>query len=97
MKKLKCIMLMIALIALCFLVIGCATTTLPLVATNNPIGYKVGKASGRIWFGMFGKANVGIQAAARNGGIRTISTVDITKKLGILGLWVRYEVTVTGD
>jgi hypothetical protein len=94
MKKL--IVGMVALITVCFLV-GCATITAPVAATTNPVGSKVGQASGRIWLGVFGTADAGIQAAANNGGIRNISTVDITQKLGILGLWVDYEATVTGE
>jgi hypothetical protein len=84
-------------VAVCFLVIGCATTTIPVAATTNPVGSKVGQASGKIWLGVFGSADAGIRTAAANGGITTISTVDLTKKLGILGLWMEYEVTVTGE
>jgi hypothetical protein len=85
------------LAAICFLAVGCATITSPVVATTNPVGSKVGQASGKIWLGVFGSADAGIQAAARNGGITTISTVDFTQKLGILGLWVEYEAIVTGE
>jgi FlaG/FlaF family flagellin (archaellin) len=87
----------VALVAICFLAVGCATITSPVVATTNPVGSKVGQASGKIWFGAFGTADAGIQAAAKNGGITNISTVDLTTKLGILGLWVEYEATVTGE
>jgi hypothetical protein len=95
MKKL--IVMTAALMAMCFLVVGCATITIPVVATTNPVGSKVGKASGKIWLGLFGHANAGIQAAAKNGGIKNISTVDLTQKLGFLGLWVEYKATVTGE
>jgi hypothetical protein len=91
------LIVMMALVAICFLAVGCATITTPVVATTNPIGSKVGQASGKVWLGVFGSADAGIQAAARNGGITTISTVDLTQKLGILGLWVEYEATVTGE
>jgi hypothetical protein len=93
----KFIIMMTALVAICFLAAGCATITIPVVATTNPVGSKVGQASGKIWFGMFGRADAGIQAAAKNGGIKNISTVDITQKLGILGLWIEYKATVTGE
>jgi hypothetical protein len=86
-----------ALVTICFLAVGCATITNPVAATTNPIGSKVGQASGKIWLGVFGSADAGIQAAAKNGGITNISTVDFTSKLGILGLWVEYEATVTGE
>ncbi|MDR0722077.1 MAG: TRL-like family protein [Treponema sp.] len=91
------IIVVMALAAICFLVAGCATITSPVVATTNPVGSKVGQASGKIWLGVFGSADAGIQAAAKNGGITNISTVDFTQKLGILGLWVEYETTVTGE
>jgi hypothetical protein len=87
----------IALVAICFLALSCATITLPVSATTQPVGSKVGQASGKIWLGAFGTTDAGIQAAAKNGGISTISTVDLTKKLGILGLWIEYEATVTGE
>jgi hypothetical protein len=87
----------VALVAICFLAVGCASITAPVAATTNPIGSKVGQASGKVWFGVFGTADAGIQAAALNGGIREISTVDYTTKLGILGLWTEYEATVTGE
>jgi hypothetical protein len=95
MKKL--IMMAVTIIAICFLTVGCATITIPVATTTNPVGSKVGQASGKIWFGLFGTANAGIQAAAKNGGITNIATVDITKKLGILGLWIEYKATVTGE
>jgi hypothetical protein len=94
MKKFIAVM---AFVAICFLAVGCATITSPVAATTNPVGSKVGQASGKIWFGAFGSADAGIQAAAKNGGITNISTVDFTKKLGILGLWVEYQATVTGE
>jgi hypothetical protein len=94
MKKLISL-LVFALI--CFLTVGCATVTIPVVATTNPVGSKVGQSSGKIWLGVFGSADAGIQAAAKNGGITNISTVDLTSKLGILALWVEYEATVTGE
>jgi hypothetical protein len=94
MKKL---ITMVVLAAVCFLAVGCATITSPVTATTNPVGSKVGQASGKIWLGMFGSADAGIQAAAKNGGITNISTVDFTSTLGILGLWVEYQATVTGE
>jgi opacity protein-like surface antigen len=94
MKKLIAI---VALAAICFLAVGCATITQPVAATTNPVGSKIGQASGRIWLGVFGTADAGIQAAAKNGGITTISTVDVTTTLGILGLWVDFQATVTGE
>jgi hypothetical protein len=93
----KKIVMMITAIALLCLFVGCATLTVPVTATGLPIGSKVGQASGRIWMMMFGTADAGIQAAAKNGEITKISTIDITTKMGIFGLWVDYEVTITGE
>ena len=92
----KKFMIAIALIASLF-VMGCATVTVPVSATSNPMGEKVGQASGRVWFGIFGTADAGIKKAAENAGISQISSVDLTTKLGILGLWVDFEATVTGN
>ncbi|MDR3247676.1 MAG: TRL-like family protein [Treponema sp.] len=94
MKKLALVM---ALVAICFMAVSCASVTEPVSATTNPTGGKVGQASGKIWLGAFGTANAGIQAAAESSGIKNISTVDFTTKLGILGLWTEYEVTITGN
>jgi hypothetical protein len=93
----KNLVVVMALVAVCFLAVGCATITSPVAATSNPVGSKVGQSSGKIWLGVFGSADAGIQAAAKNGGITNISTVDFTRKLGILALWVEYEATVTGE
>jgi len=94
MRKLGLVM---ALVAISFMAVGCATVTKPVSVTTNPVGGKVGQASGKIWLGVFGTANAGVQAAAKNGGITNISTVDLTEKLGILGLWTEWEATVTGN
>jgi ABC-type sugar transport system substrate-binding protein len=83
--------------AVCLLAAGCSSLTVPIAATANPAGSKIGRASGQIWFGFFGTADAGIQAAAKNGGITSISTVDLTKRNGFLGLWVEYEAVVTGE
>ena len=93
----KSVVMVMVIAVICFLAAGCATLTLPVAATTQPIGSKVGQASGKIWLAVFGTADAGIQAAAENGGITKISTVDLTKKFGILGLWIEYTVTVTGE
>jgi len=57
---------------------SCATTY-PLTATSNPVGSKMGQASATYLFGILplGSADMGIYAAAKNGGITKISTVDM--------------------
>jgi len=75
---------------------GCALT-LPVTATSNAVGMKVGtsKATGYLGILFFGQ-DASVQKAAKNGGITKISTVDI-KHTSILGLLVTYETIVTGD
>ena len=71
--------------------------TLPVAATSNPIGTKVGRSSGNsylhlLYFGV----DASIQTAAKNAGITKVSTVDI-KHTDILGLIQTHEVIVTGE
>ena len=75
---------------------GCALT-LPVAATSNTVGSKVGtaKATGFLQVLFFGQ-DASIQTAAKNGGITKISTVDI-KSTSLLGLIVTYETIVTGE
>ena len=70
--------------------------TLPVTATSNPIGTKVGTAKATGYLGvLFFNADASIQTAAKNAGITEVSTVDI-KQTSILGLIVTYETIVTG-
>lgn len=84
-----------ALAAVALMMSSCAIT-LPVNATSNEVGTKVGtaKAEGFLCC-LFFDQDASIQAAAKNGGIRKISTVDI-KHTSILGLYVTYETIVTG-
>ena len=78
------------------LLAGCALT-LPVGATSNPVGSKVGRSVATGYLGvLFFDADASIQAAAKNGGITRISTVDL-KKTSILDLIVTYETIVTGE
>ena len=71
--------------------------TLPVSATSNPVGDKVGTASGTGYLGvLFFDADASIQSAAKNGGITKISTVDM-KQTNILNIIVTYETIVTGE
>jgi len=93
MKKLKTIAAVIAAAAL----MSSCSLTLPVNATSNPVGSKVGTASGTGYLGfLFFNADASIQKAAKNGGITKISTVDI-KQTSILNLIVTYETIVTGE
>lgn len=93
MRKLKVI---VAACMAAVLLSSCALT-LPVGATSNPVGSKVGKATATGFLGvLFFNADASIQAAAKNGGITKISTVDL-KQTSILYLVVTYETIVTGE
>lgn len=86
------------LVAACAAVmLASCSITLPVNATSNPVGSKVGKSSGNCFLGAlcFG-VDASIQSAAKNGGITKISTVDYTNK-NILNLIITHECTVTGE
>lgn len=92
MKKFLAITLILAL----FAIVSCSTT-LPVNATSNPVGTKVGEATGMYLFNcipMFG-ANSGIQKAAKKGNITNISTVD--QKVTCYFLWTNVTTVVTGE
>lgn len=83
---------------------GCAAVmlascsiTLPVNATSNPVGTKVGKSSGNCFlsFLCFG-VDASIQTAAKNGGISKISTVDYNNK-NVLNLIITHTCIVTGE
>ncbi len=84
-----------ALAAVALMMTSCALT-MPVNATSNEIGPKVGTAKAEGFLGvLFFDQDASIQTAAKNGGIHKISTVDI-KQTSILGLYVTYETIVTG-
>jgi len=85
-----------ALLAIVAMMTSCALT-LPVNATSNAVGNKVGTAKATGFLGvLFFNQDASIKTAAKNGGISKISTVDI-KHTSILGLVVTYETIVTGE
>lgn len=95
MKKVS-IVLLVVLIGL--FAMSCATYTMPISATSNEMGSKVGVATGQTFLGYFGAdTETGIQQAAANGGITKISSVDFSFNVGILGFVQTYTCTVTGE
>jgi hypothetical protein len=92
MKKIKTLVAAIAVIAF----MTSCSLTLPVAATGNTVGNKVGRSTATGFFGLFFNADASILSAARNGGITKISTVDI-KQGNILGLIHTYETIVTGE
>ncbi|WP_154859425.1 TRL-like family protein [Cyclobacterium xiamenense] len=92
MRKVKTIFASLAIVAM----MSSCSLTLPVTATSNPIGEKVGTAKATGYLGaLFFDADASIRTAAKNGGISEISTVDI-KKGNLLNLIVTYETIVTG-
>lgn len=82
------------LIAAGLLASSCSVTV-PVAATSNKI-VKEGVAERKIWFGLaFGHTNVGIEQAAKNGGIKKIATVDYSVKRGLFS--TKYKTIVTGE
>jgi hypothetical protein len=97
MKKLISVFKVLVLaLSLAFTFSSCALT-LPVAATSNAIGSKVGSATATGYLGvLFFDQDASIRTAAKNGGITRISTVDI-KTSSILNLIISYETIVTGE
>lgn len=87
---------LIAMLAVAAVMTSCSVT-LPVNATSNSVGSKVGtaKATGYLGF-LFFNQDASIRTAAKNAGISKISTVDV-KSSSLLGLIVSYETIVTGE
>ena len=95
MKKFKTLLAVLAVAATATL--SSCSLTLPVNATSNPVGTKVGTAKATGFLGiLFFDADASIQSAAKNGGITRISTVDI-KASSLLNIIVSYETIVTGE
>ncbi|MEA1873874.1 MAG: TRL-like family protein [Bacteroidota bacterium] len=93
MKKIKAIALTVIAAAL----FAACSVVLPVNATSNPMGSKVGTASATGYFYvLFFNQDASIQKAAKNGGITKISTVDMRRN-DVLGIIVTYETIVTGE
>lgn len=92
-KKIKIIAASLAIMAMFS---GCSLT-LPVNATSNPVGSKVGTAKATGYLGiLFFNQDASIQKAAKNGKITQISTVDI-RSTNVLNIIVTYETIVTGE
>jgi hypothetical protein len=83
-------------IAVAALFLTSCKMTMPLTATSNPVGNKVGTAKATIIIGLFFNQDASIKKAAKAGGISKISTVDV-KYTNILGIIQSYETIVTGE
>ena len=78
-------------------VIGAAYTdiTVPVMATTAS-GSKVGTSTSTTYLALWAEGDASINAAKKNGGITTVSSVD-TKIHSILGLITTYTTTVRGE
>lgn len=91
MKKLA-----LSLFAAALLALSSCSIVIPFTATSNPVGAKVGTAKATIIIGLFFDQDASIQTAAKNGGIKKISTVDV-KYTNMLYILQGVETIVTGD
>ncbi len=92
----KILLKAVVLLMLVGALFSCASLNMPVGATSNEIGPLVGQSSGTIWFGMFGNVDAGVRAAAQDGRIVNISTVDFEAKSVLFGLGTKFTCTVTG-
>lgn len=75
---------------------SCSLGTMPVGATSNTVGSKVGTASSTYVLGLVALSEGGVAEAARQGGITKISTVDV--KATMFGyIWTKVTTTVTGE
>jgi hypothetical protein len=92
-KKIKLFALMLSVTAM----MASCSLTLPVNATSNTVGSKVGTAKATGFLGvLFFDADASIRTAAKNGGITKISTVDV-KQGNVLNIIITYETIVTGE
>lgn len=92
----KTIKIAIAALGAAAMMSSCALT-LPVTATSNAVGSKVGTAKATGYLGvLFFDQDASIKKAAKSAGISKISTVDI-KSTSLLNLVVTYETIVTGE
>jgi len=87
-------------LAACLPLAGCLTVQTPALGilftdvkyggeSNGAIGAKEGRACAQSILGLIAQGDASVEAAAKNGGIKTVSTIDHTAKnmLGIIGDW----------
>ena len=74
------------------------TSVVPLAATSNNVGSKCGTATETRILGLFPfKGDHGIEAAAKNGGIKKISHVDV-ERFNVLGyIYTKTTTRVYGE
>ncbi len=68
----------------------------PIAVTANQGGTKEGRATAKGVLGIFSTGDASAKAAAMNGGITKIRTVDV-KSFNFLGLYYSYTTIVSGE
>ncbi len=106
MKKLLTGLCVVALAGLLMGVMGCASpqpvgvlyteVTLPSIATANSAAMKVGVSECTSILALVAMGDASIEAAAKNGGITKIRSVDWEAK-NILGIYGTYRTIVRGE
>ena len=90
---------LVAIVA-CVMLTSCATISIPVAATNNPVGTKCGEAKSTIYLGGLwsskGEEN-GIDKAAKEAGITKISHVDSYQKHYFFGIVTQQITKVYGE
>jgi hypothetical protein len=83
---------------LAIVLLSSCAVMMPLAATSNPVTptAKVGKSRASTVLGFWIEPDAGIKAAAANGGITKIATVDV-KITNYFFVYRIIETTVTGD
>ena len=95
----KKIVKLLPLALICVLFMSCLTVSSPVCATSNGVGSKVGTATAGFLFGVIPiplSADYSIQRAAKESGIKKISTVDL-KEFNYFGVWVGRQTIITGE
>ena len=97
---------LVAVAAMVMLLTGCASpmptgilyteVTLPAIATSNAQAEKVGVSECTSILALVAMGDASIEAAARNGGITKIHSVDWEAK-NILGIYGTYRTVVRGE
>ena len=73
------------------------TTTRPFAVSSNPIGTKVGRVSSQAYLGgLLIGGDASIQAAAKQGGINRVATVDV-ETFNFLYIFIKRTTVVTGE
>ncbi len=93
----KKILSLVSAVALGATLAGCAVTV-PVNATSNAVGSKVGEAETTQLLGFFfDGGDASIKKAAQSGGISKISTVDFKTNVVFPPFIVKYSTIVTGE